>query len=182
MKVTQTSLPGVLVLEPRAFSDDRGFFLETFHAPRYRELGLTLPFVQDNWSHSKKDTLRGLHFQEPRGQGKLVMCTRGAVFDVAVDIRRGSPHFGQHMAIELSETNRKQLWIPPGFAHGFVALTDDCDFLYKCTEVYVPEAEQSLLWSDPALGITWPTATPLLSKKDAAAPALKDVARLPTFV
>lgn len=181
MKVTQTELPGVLLLEPRAFGDERGFFLETFHAQRYAEAGIALPFVQDNLSHSVRHTLRGLHFQEPRAQGKLVMVTRGAVLDVAVDIRKGSPTFGQWAAVELSEQNRHQLWVPPGFAHGFCVISEVADFLYKCTEVYVPEADAGIAWNDPELAIPWPTQTPLLSKKDAAAPRLKDAPRLPSF-
>lgn len=179
MNVVKTPLEGVLVFEPRVFKDDRGHFLESFHAERYRAAGLTLPFVQDNWSRSKRGTLRGLHFQHPRPQGKLVMVTRGAVFDVAVDIRKSSPSFGRWFGLELTEDNCKQLWIPPGFAHGFVALKDDTDFLYKCTDVYVPEADGAVLWSDPDLGIAWPIAEPLLSKKDAEAPRLRDSTKLP---
>lgn len=181
MKVTTTPLPGVLLIEPKTFGDDRGFFLETFHARRYAEAGLRLPFVQDNWSRSVKGTLRGLHFQEPRPQGKLVMVTRGAVFDVAVDVRRGSPHFGEWFGVELSEENRRQLWIPPGFAHGFCVTSEVADFLYKCTEVYVPEADAGILWNDPDLAIPWPISNPLLSKKDAALPRLKSAARLPSY-
>lgn len=181
MKVDTTPLLGLLVVTPRVFSDARGFFLETFHLGKYGEQGITGPFVQDNWSHSVKDTLRGLHFQHPNAQGKLVCVTRGAVYDVAVDVRVGSPTFARWFGIELSESNRRQLWIPPGFAHGFCALTDDTDFLYKCTALYAPDCEQSVLWNDPALGIDWPTKSPLLSAKDAVAPVLSAVTRLPTF-
>ncbi|MBK7858072.1 MAG: dTDP-4-dehydrorhamnose 3,5-epimerase [Archangiaceae bacterium] len=179
MNVVQTPLPGVLIFEPKVFRDDRGHFLESFSLERYRAAGLTLPFVQDNWSRSKAGTLRGLHFQNPRPQGKLVMVTRGAVFDVAVDIRKSSPTFGKWFGVELSEENCKQFWIPPGFAHGFVALRDDTDFLYKCTDVYFPEGDGGVLWNDPDLGIAWPVKEPLLSKKDAAAPRLRDSAKLP---
>ena len=181
MNVEATSLAGVLIVTPRVFSDSRGFFLETFHSEKYAEKGIDAAFVQDNWSHSVKDTLRGLHFQNPKAQGKLVCVTRGAVFDVVVDVRVGSPQFGQWFGLELSDSNRRQLWIPPGFAHGFCALTDDADFLYKCTALYAPDCEQSILWSDPAIGIEWPTKSPLLSKKDLEAPLLAKVARLPQF-
>ncbi len=181
MKVDTTPLPGLLLVTPRVFGDSRGFFLETFHQEKYGAHGITGPFVQDNWSRSTKDTLRGLHFQHPKAQGKLVCVTRGAVFDVAVDIRVGSPHFGRWYGVELSESNRQQLWIPPGFAHGFCALTDEADFLYKCTALYAPDCEQSILWNDPMMAIEWPTSSPLLSKKDAEAPLLSKVARLPPF-
>lgn len=181
MNVETTPLAGVLIVTPRVFSDSRGFFLETFHAEKYAEKGIKADFVQDNWSHSVKDTLRGLHFQNPKAQGKLVCVTRGAVFDVVVDVRVGSPQFGQWFGLELSDSNRRQLWIPPGFAHGFCALTDDADFLYKCTALYAPDCEQSIHWSDPAIGIDWPTKSPLLSKKDLEAPLLAKVARLPQF-
>lgn len=179
MNVEVTPLPGVLIVTPRVFSDTRGFFLETFHSGKYAAKGIPGPFVQDNWSHSVKDTLRGLHFQNPNEQGKLVCVTRGAVFDVAVDIRVGSPHFGKWFGCELSEGNRRQLWIPPGFAHGFYALTDDADFLYKCTAHYAPDCEQSILWNDPAIGIEWPSTTPLLAKKDQEAPLLANATLLP---
>jgi dTDP-4-dehydrorhamnose 3,5-epimerase len=181
VNVDTTPLPGVLIVTPRVFSDSRGFFLETFHVEKYGKAGITGPFVQDNWSHSSKDTLRGLHFQNPNAQGKLVCVTRGAAFDVAVDIRVGSPHFGKWFGLELSEGNRKQLWVPPGFAHGFVALTDDTDFTYKCTALYAPDCEQSILWNDPQIGIDWPTTAPLLSRKDAEAPTLAQSSRLPRF-
>lgn len=179
MNVIKTPLEGVLVLEPKVFKDDRGMFLESFSLERYRAIGITEPFVQDNWSRSKKGTLRGMHFQNPRAQGKLVSVTHGAVFDVAVDIRKSSPTFGKWFGVELSEKNCRQFWIPPGFAHGFMALEDDSDFLYKCTEVYVPESDAGILWNDPDIGIEWPmNITPLLSKKDAAAPRLRDCTKL----
>lgn len=172
MNVDTTPLAGLLLVTPRVFTDSRGFFLETFHAEKYAAHGISGPFVQDDWSHSVRDTLRGLHFQDPKAQGKLVCVTRGAAFDVAVDIRKGSASFGKWFGIELSESNRKQLWIPPGFAHGFCALSDETDFLYKCTALYAPECEHSILWNDPAIGIEWPTRSPLLSKKDSEAKPL----------
>ena len=181
MNVDTTPLPGLLLITPRTFSDSRGFFLETFHAEKYAAHGIIGPFVQDNWSPSVKDTLRGLHFQHPNAQGKLVCVTRGAVFDVAVDVRVGSPHFGKWFGCELSESNRQQLWIPPGFAHGFCALSDAADFLYKCTALYSPQSEHSILWNDPKIGIQWPTRSPLLSAKDQAAPLLEQVSGLPRF-
>ena len=181
MNVDATPLPGVLLVTPRVFSDTRGFFLETFHAEKYAGHGIRGPFVQDNWSHSVKDTLRGLHFQNPNAQGKLVCVTRGAVFDVAVDVRVGSPHFGKWFGCELSESNRRQLWVPPGFAHGFCALSDDADFLYKCTALYAPDCEHSVLWNDPTIAIEWPTKAPLLSKKDLEAKPLSQSAGLPRY-
>jgi dTDP-4-dehydrorhamnose 3,5-epimerase len=181
MQVDATPLPGVLRITPRVFEDARGFFLETFHAEKYGAHGITGPFVQDNWSRSVKHTLRGLHFQHPQGQGKLVSVTRGAVWDVAVDVRRGSPTFGKYYGTELTEANRVQLWIPPGFAHGFCVLSEVADFVYKCTALYSPTAELSVRWNDPAIGIAWPTKTPLLSPKDLAAPLLAEAPRLPDF-
>jgi dTDP-4-dehydrorhamnose 3,5-epimerase len=178
MNVTRTAIDGPVILEPTVFRDERGFFTETFQQSRYAALGIG-PFVQDNWSRSKKGVLRGLHFQrEPRAQGKLVMVIRGAAWDVAVDIRRSSPTFGRHVAAELTESNARQFWIPPGFAHGFVTLTDDTDFLYKCTDSYAPEAEGSLHWADPDLAIPWPVAQPLVSPRDDKAPLLKDAPSL----
>jgi len=171
----------VLLIEPRVFGDSRGFFLETFAAPRYADAGIRAPFVQDNWSRSVRGTLRGLHFQEPHAQGKLVQVLRGAVYDVAVDIRRGSPTFGRWVGYELNEENKHQLWVPPGFAHGFAVLSDSCDFLYKCTELYRPDAERSIAWNDPALAIDWKVDAPLLSPKDAAAPRLADAPMLPVY-
>jgi dTDP-4-dehydrorhamnose 3,5-epimerase len=181
MKVLPTELPGVLILEPRVFGDERGFFMEMFHAKRYADAGIPGPFVQDNYSRSAKGTLRGLHFQEPQAQGKLVQVLAGAVYDVAVDVRRGSPTFGRWVAVELSTDNRRQLWIPPGFAHGFCVLSESADFHYKCTTLYAPEAEHGVLWNDPDLGIPWPLSEPLLSAKDAKAPRLKDARVLPVY-
>jgi dTDP-4-dehydrorhamnose 3,5-epimerase len=179
VNVVQTPLAGLLVIEPKIFRDDRGHFIETFQAERYAKAGIAQPFVQDNWSRSRKGTLRGLHFQNPRPQGKLVMVTRGAVFDVAVDIRKSSPTFGKWFGVELTEENGKQMWVPPGFAHGFAVLSDVADFLYKCTDVYVPEADAGILWNDPDIGIVWPLSEPLLSKKDASTPRLRDSTKLP---
>jgi dTDP-4-dehydrorhamnose 3,5-epimerase len=181
MKVTETSLEGVLLIEPRVFADDRGCFTEMFQAARYLGAGIGGPFVQDNFSRSIKGTLRGLHFQEPHPQGKLVQVLRGAVFDVAVDIRRGSPNFGKWFGIELSDADFKQLWIPPGFAHGFCVLSDGADFVYKCTAPYVPEADRGLCWNDPDIDIRWPISEPLLSPKDARAPRLGDAPVLPQY-
>jgi dTDP-4-dehydrorhamnose 3,5-epimerase len=181
MRVVATDLPGVLLIEPRVHGDDRGFFLETFHAERYAEAGIVGPFVQDNWSRSVRGTLRGMHFQEPQPQGKLVQVAAGAVFDVAADVRRGSPTFGRWVGFELSAENKRQLWVPAGFAHGFVVLSDVADFLYKCTALYKPEAERSVVWNDPDLAIAWPIAEPLLSPKDAAAPRLADAPALPSY-
>lgn len=181
MKVIPTALPGVLILEPRIFSDDRGFFFESFAAQRYAEAGIDLVFVQDNVSRSRRDTLRGLHFQEPYAQGKLVFVTRGSVLDVAIDVRKGSPTFGKSVAVELSEENHRQLWIPPGFAHGFCVTSEIADFAYKCTAPYVPKAEQCIVWNDPELAIEWPCEKPLLSAKDAAAPRLRDAPVLPAY-
>lgn len=181
MKVLPTELPGVLIIEPKVFGDDRGFFYESFQAQRYAEAGISGPFVQDNVSRSARGTLRGLHFQEPQPQGKLVGVLRGAVYDVAVDVRRGSPTFGRWFGLELSEQNKRQLWVPPGFAHGFCVTSDSADFFYKCTDYYAPQHEQSLIWNDPELGIRWPVDAPLLSKKDASAPRLSELRVLPPF-
>ncbi len=181
MNVRTTPLPGVLIIEPKVFGDARGFFLETFQARRYAEAGIDLPFVQDNLSRSVKGTLRGLHFQQPQPQGKLVYVLAGAVFDVCVDIRSGSPTFGRWFGLELSADNHLQLWIPPGFAHGFCVLSDSADFAYKCTALYAPEFDRGIAWNDPDIGIRWPIENPLLSKKDAAAPRLKDALVLPTY-
>ncbi|WP_163785352.1 dTDP-4-dehydrorhamnose 3,5-epimerase [Myxococcus vastator] len=182
MKVTPLEVPDVLLLEPKVFGDDRGFFMEMFHAARYAAVGIPGPFVQDNYSRSAKGTLRGLHFQEPQAQGKLVQVLAGAVYDVAVDVRRGSPTFGQWVAVELSADNRRQLWIPPGFAHGFCVVSDSADFHYKCTALYAPETERSVAWNDPDLAIAWPVSEPLLSPKDAQAPRLRDAPLLPEYV
>lgn len=183
LKQTETDLPGVVILEPRVFRDDRGYFLETWNQSRYAEKGLPERFVQDNLSFSTKGVLRGLHYQHPQGQGKLVSVIHGAVFDVAVDIRVGSPTFARWVGVTLSGENNRALYIPPGFAHGFVVLGDTALFSYKCTEYYAPKFEASLLWDDPDLAIAWPEASPILSPKDLAAPRLRDVApdRLPAY-
>ena len=181
MKRLETELAGVLLLEPRRFGDDRGFFMEMFHAQRYAEAGVAGPFVQDNFSRSQKGILRGLHFQDPQAQGKLVQVLVGAVYDVAVDIRRGSPTFGRWVGVELSADNRRQLWVPEGFAHGFCVLSESADFHYKCTDFYAPAAEHGIAWNDPDLGIPWPVSSPHLSAKDSAAPRLRDAPRLPRY-
>jgi dTDP-4-dehydrorhamnose 3,5-epimerase len=174
VKVTATALPEVKLIEPRVFGDDRGFFYESWNARAFADAGLQLDFVQDNHSRSARGVLRGLHYQVNRPQGKLVRVTSGAVFDVAVDLRRSSPRFGRWVGVELSAQNKHMLWIPPGFAHGFLSLQDGTEFLYKCTDFYSPEDDRSLLWSDPAIGIDWPLdgLSPSLSPKDHAAPAL----------
>ncbi len=181
MKVTPTSLPEVLKIEPKIFEDERGYFYESWKEDRYQDHGLSGEFVQDNISRSSKGTLRGLHFQEPNAQGKLVMVLTGRVFDVAVDVRLGSPRFGQWVGLELSDENHYQLWIPEGFAHGFCVLSDSADFFYKCTSQYCPETELIVRYDDPAIGVDWPDVEPNLSQKDMAAPLLTDVAVLPAF-
>ena len=182
LNVTQTPLPGVLLIEPRVFADERGFFLETYNVARFRELGIAASFVQDNHSRSHRGVLRGLHYQEPNAQGKLVRCSSGSVYDVAVDVRVGSPAFGRWFGIELSGENRLMLWVPPGYAHGFCALTDDADLIYKCTELYDAKSDRAIRWNDPALGIEWPVTDPIVSAKDAAAPRLAEATVLPTYV
>ena len=172
MSVTETSVPGVLVVEPRVFSDARGSFFEVYRAEAYAAMGIDATFVQDNVSISRRGVLRGLHFQQPRGQAKLIQALRGEVFDVAVDVRVGSPTFGHAAWTTLSEANRRQLYIPPGFAHGFVVTSDEAIVAYKCSEYYSPAAEHAIRWNDPALGIPWPVAAPILSPKDEAAPPL----------
>jgi dTDP-4-dehydrorhamnose 3,5-epimerase len=179
MKVIETDIPGVLILKPKRFGDARGFFMETFRADRYRDAGLPDDFVQDNWSRSAHGVLRGLHLQNPNAQGKLVSVARGEILDVAVDVRRGSPHFGRHVAVTLSEDNGLQFFIPRGFAHGFVVLSDSADFFYKCDNYYSPADEITIRWNDPAIGIRWPIETPTLSARDAAAPLLAEVDNLP---
>ncbi|MGJ4927592.1 dTDP-4-dehydrorhamnose 3,5-epimerase [Bradyrhizobium sp. HKCCYLS2038] len=181
MNVIKTDLPEVIILEPKLFGDHRGFFLETFQAARYREQGIAGPFVQDNMSRSSHGVLRGLHLQNPNTQGKLVSAMRGRVLDVAVDVRVGSPNFGKHVAVELSEENRRQLWVPRGFAHGFVVLSESADFFYKCDDYYSPKDEMSVRWNDPAIGIDWGVADPKLAPKDADAPLLADARNLPVY-
>lgn len=174
MKVTPTAIPEVLVFEPKVFGDDRGFFFESFNQKVFdAAIGRHVEFVQDNHSRSAKGVLRGLHYQIQQPQGKLVRVTRGSVFDVAVDIRKSSPSFGKWVGVELSAENHRQLWVPEGFAHGFVVTSDSADFLYKTTDFYAPQLERSILWDDPRLGIQWPDvgANPVLSAKDQAAAA-----------
>ncbi|MHA3025191.1 dTDP-4-dehydrorhamnose 3,5-epimerase [Chromohalobacter israelensis] len=175
MKVTETRLPGVLIIEPKVFGDHRGFFLETYQTERYREAGIEWPFVQDNHSRSQRGVLRGMHLQRSRPQGKLVSVSRGTVYDVAVDIDPASPTFGQYVGVELSDENHLQLWIPPGYAHGFCVLSEEADFQYKCTDYYYPQDETGLLWNDPDVGIDWPIESPQLSTKDQRLPTLRQL-------
>ena len=176
MKVTPTSIPSVLLIEPRVFGDTRGFFFESFNQRAFNlATGLDVNFVQDNHSRSSKGVLRGLHYQIQQPQGKLVRVVRGSVFDVTVDLRKSSPTFGQWVGMELNEDNHCQLWIPPGFAHGFYVLSDSADFLYKTTDYYAPEFECSLIWNDPTIGIEWPLNTqPIISAKDVQGKKLAD--------
>ena len=176
MKVTPTSIPSILIIEPRVFGDTRGFFFESFNQRAFNQAtGLDVNFVQDNHSRSSKGVLRGLHYQIQQPQGKLVRVVHGSVFDVTVDLRKSSPTFGQWVGVELTEDNHCQLWIPPGFAHGFYVLSDSADFLYKTTDYYAPEFECSLIWNDPTIGIEWPLNTqPIISAKDAQGKKLAD--------
>ncbi|WP_374289899.1 dTDP-4-dehydrorhamnose 3,5-epimerase [Desulfovibrio desulfuricans] len=171
MEVVQTPIDGVLLIKPKIWGDERGYFVETWQQQRYAAAGIALPFVQDNHSMSTRGILRGLHYQKTRPQGKLVYVSLGSVFDVAVDIRRGSPTFGQWFGVELSQQNQWQMWVQPGLAHGFVVTSDIAHFHYKCTEFYCPQDEASIRWNDPAVGIDWPVEEPLLSAKDSAAPS-----------
>ena len=181
LTVTPTRLPEVLVLSPKVFGDERGFFMESFNQRAFAEAtGVTLPFVQDNHSRSARGVLRGLHYQIEQAQGKLVRVTQGEVFDVAVDMRRSSPRFGQWAGVQLSAVNHQQLWVPPGFAHGFVVTSDSAEFLYKTTDYWAPEFERAILWNDPAIGIKWPIeGSPLLSGKDQIAALLGDAEVFP---
>jgi dTDP-4-dehydrorhamnose 3,5-epimerase len=181
MNVLQTELPGVFIVEPKVFGDQRGFFCETYQQDRYAAHGITGPFVQDNLSRSARGVLRGLHFQHPKSQGKLISVLHGSVLDVAVDVRLGSPTFGQYVAVELNEENRRQLWVPRGFAHGFLVLSDSAGFTYKCDEYYSPADEVVVRWNDPMIGIDWGIDAPTLSARDAAAPLLADVRVLPAY-
>jgi dTDP-4-dehydrorhamnose 3,5-epimerase len=176
MNVIETPLPGVKLIEPKVFGDDRGFFLESWNAAAFAAAGLDIAFVQDNHSRSARGVLRGLHYQLGTPQGKLVRVTSGAVYDVAVDIRRSSPHFGQWVGYELSDANKRMLYVPPGFAHGFLVLSETADFLYKCTTLYNPPTDRGIRFDDPAIGIAWPDVgiAPMLSGKDAVAPMLAD--------
>lgn len=177
MKIIECAMPGPLIIEPQVFGDERGFFLESWNARTFADAGLDMTFVQDNHSRSQRGVLRGLHFQNPGPQGKLVRVVSGAVFDVAVDLRRSSPAFGKWTGVELSAENKRMFWVPEGFAHGFLTLQDNTDFLYKCTAPYSPEHEHSLAWDDPAVGIEWPLdgIVPQLSAKDRAGLALDKV-------
>jgi dTDP-4-dehydrorhamnose 3,5-epimerase len=177
MQIDPTALPDVLIVTPQRFGDARGWFMETWNAARMADAGLDLPWVQDNHSFSAaKGTLRGLHFQSPpRAQDKLVRCTRGAILDVAVDIRTGSPCYGQWVGVELTPDNGRQLFVPKGFLHGFLTLTDDTEVQYKCTDLYAPDHDGAVCWDDPAIGIDWGVAAPTLSDKDSNAPLLADI-------
>ena len=182
MKLLETPLAGVLVVEPKVWRDERGFFLEVWNAATFAAQGLDADFVQDNHSLSQHGTLRGLHVQLPNSQGKLVRCIEGTIFDVAVDIRRGSPTFAQWFGVELSAENFRQLWVPPDFAHGFCVVSPRAQVEYKCTELYEPQGDLSIAWNDPAIGIAWPLDAPLLSAKDQAARRLDELTdRLPRF-
>jgi dTDP-4-dehydrorhamnose 3,5-epimerase len=183
MKITPTSLSDVLIIEPKVFNDPRGFFMETYHQRRYADCGIDVVFVQDNMSFSVKETLRGLHYQHPHAQAKLVQVIQGEIFDVALDIRRGSPTFGQWTGVYLSGENGRQLLIPEGFAHGFFVLSETAYVFYKCTNFYAPDAEGGILWSDPDLGIDWPVEDPLISSKDSQFPFLRNIrlADLPPY-
>jgi dTDP-4-dehydrorhamnose 3,5-epimerase len=173
----------VVIIEPKVWGDDRGFFMETYHSRKLLDAaGINAPFVQDNQSGSVRGVLRGLHYQEPNPQGKLVRAGSGAIWDVAVDIRRGSPHFGKWVGVELSADNKRQLWIPPGFAHGFCVLSEWADLLYKCTALYEAENDRGIIWNDPDLGIQWPLRDPVLSPKDVALPPLRSAEVLPAYV
>ena len=175
MKIIETPLPGVVRIEPRAFGDTRGFFLETFQEARFRQGGLPASFVQDNHSRSVRGTLRGLHFQSPQPQGKLIFAIRGEIWDVAVDVRQDSPTYGQWYGVTLSESNHWQLYVPAGFAHGFCVVSEIADIVYKCTDYYAPQFEQTILWNDPDLNIPWPVTNPILSAKDQRGQRLQDL-------
>lgn len=175
MKVVETSLPGVLIIEPKIFPDARGFFVETYNKDRYVNNGILPEFVQDNLSFSTRGVLRGLHYQNPHAQGKLVYVLQGEVWDVAVDIRRDSPQFGQWTAVTLSSENKKQFYIPPGFAHGFCVLSETALFTYKCTDLYHPECDGGVRWDDPTIAIQWPISNPILSEKDRNLPLLEEL-------
>jgi len=177
MEFQPTALPEVVLIKPRVFADGRGFFLESWEERKFASAGIDAKFVQDNHSRSRLHTLRGLHYQIRQPQGKLVRVTKGEVFDVAVDVRRSSPRFGQWVGVTLSETNHHMLWVPPGFAHGYLALSDEIDFLYRCTDFYAPEFERAVRWNDPHVGVNWPLpagVAPFLSNRDAAAPLFEN--------
>jgi len=184
MKFIETSLPGCVVIEPSVFGDSRGFFYESYNEAKYREAGIDRRFVQSNVSRSARGVLRGLHYQSPHPQGKLVSVLEGEVYDVAVDIRRGSPTFGQWAGVMLTAENHRHFWIPEGFAHGFCVVSEHATFAYQCTDLYDAKADGSVRWDDPAIGIDWPVSSPLLSEKDSKALRLADIdpARLPEYV
>lgn len=175
MNVTRCDLAGLLVIEPKVFGDARGYFMETWNQRRYREAGIAVDFVQDNISSSRRGAVRGLHFQNPSGQGKLVWVIQGEVFDVAVDLRRSSPTFGRWHGVTLSSENRLQFYLPPGFAHGFAVTSESAVFAYKCSDFYAPAHDHTLLWNDPDLGIQWPVSEPVLSEKDQRGVRLRDL-------
>jgi dTDP-4-dehydrorhamnose 3,5-epimerase len=181
MNAIQTQIPEVLIIEPKVFGDQRGFFCETYQADRYASYGIKRPFVQDNVSRSVRGVLRGFHLQHPKSQGKIVSVLHGKILDVAVDVRRGSPTFGQHVATELNDENQRQMWIPRGFAHGFLVLSESADFFYKCDEFYSPSDEIVIRWNDPAIGVRWGTESPSLSERDAVAPSLAETMDLPLY-
>jgi dTDP-4-dehydrorhamnose 3,5-epimerase len=176
MNLIQTTLPGVVIIEPKVFGDERGFFMETWNRPRYQAAGLPGGLVQDNFSSSRKGVLRGLHYQKPFAQGKLLSALDGEIFDVAVDIRRGSPDFGRWVGVVLSSENKRQIYVPPGFAHGFCVVSDTALVMYKCTELYHPEADHGVRWDDPRIAIDWPVTDPAVSDKDRRAPLLSAIA------
>lgn len=176
MRFYEGGLKGLIVVEPDVFPDPRGFFFESYHAEKYREGGIVEPFIQDNISRSVRGTLRGLHYQLDHAQGKLVMAVEGTVFDVAVDIRKSSPTFGRWFGIELSADNKRQMYIPPGFAHGFCVLSEAASMIYKCTDFYSPKDERGIIWNDQQIGIAWPVARPLMSAKDLAYKSLSEMA------
>ena len=181
MKVTPTALPDVLLIELDEFPDERGFFVERYHEERFAKLGLPTAWRQDNHSRSRRGVLRGLHFQLRRPQGKLISCVAGSVFDVAVDVRVGSPTFGKWVGVTLSGDKAQLLWIPPGYAHGLLAVSEQADVIYKCTELYAPADERGILWSDPDLQIQWPVSGPILSERDRRLPMLSETRDLPQF-
>jgi dTDP-4-dehydrorhamnose 3,5-epimerase len=175
VKANKTKLSGVLIIEPSVLLDERGFFKETFQTNRYHDVGITLPFVQDNYSRSQKGVLRGLHLQKLHPQGKLISCSTGSIYDVVVDIDPKSKTFGDYVGVELSEQNHLQLWIPPGYAHGFCVLSESADLYYKCTDFYFSNDESGLIWNDPDVSIDWPIKSPRLSEKDKLLPSLSEI-------
>ena len=175
MKVTETELEGVVIIEPKVFGDHRGFFKETYHQKRYAELGIDAEFVQDNFSRSSYGVLRGLHFQKTKPQGKLIQCLKGEIYDVIVDIDQDSSTYGKYVGVYLNDTNHKQVYVPPGYAHGFCVVSETVDISYKCTDFYYPEDEGGLIWNDPDVGIEWPVDDPKLSEKDTVHPTLKEL-------